>query len=71
MIYSLSLTTFLSLSLSASLSLSLAAEKGYVSVDEFPAHVANMHANDDYLFSVEYPVRQTVHCLTEGLHGES
>ncbi|XP_019855187.1 PREDICTED: receptor-type tyrosine-protein phosphatase F-like isoform X2 [Amphimedon queenslandica] len=41
------------------------SEKGYVSVGDFPAHVANMHANDDYLFSVEYPTVEPQHHPTK------
>uniref|UniRef100_A0A1X7SXS5 Tyrosine-protein phosphatase domain-containing protein n=1 Tax=Amphimedon queenslandica TaxID=400682 RepID=A0A1X7SXS5_AMPQE len=34
---------------------------GYISIDDFPAHIANMHADDDYLFSVEYPTVEPQH----------
>ena len=28
-----------------------------IPVEEFLTHVADMHCNDDYRFSIEYPVR--------------
>ena len=27
-----------------------------IPAEDFPAHVADMHSNDDYRFSIEYPV---------------
>jgi protein tyrosine phosphatase len=37
------------------------SSKEAISVEEFPAHVAKMHSNDDYLFSVEYPSIEPQH----------
>ena len=34
----------------------LANSREPIHINEFPDHVANMHSNDDYIFSVEYPV---------------
>ena len=41
----------------------LASSKRPISVTDFPAHVSNMHSNDDYLFSVEYPVREYIEVI--------